>query len=232
MLAWYESWTSSLPLAIKEHPMIKSHVVLALSMLNAASEYGNRKDKNDVNTLLPKVPDVTTTYDRILLRMRRENGFNSHGSNTFQRPSGRNAAPVRPAHDISLGGGDDGGSVMRSTYRDVVEMFAQEHGIEFLPKSGTHAGQKLYSMDGLTCYLDRGVMYVRGRDGEYLPMSLEEAREYGVRWKKEKNEKKEKKEKKERDGSSSSDGRPTKRRRYDEEKDEKMHVEEDIDDLD
>ena len=59
VLAWYETWSSSLPAEIKNHPMIKSHVMLALSMLNAASEHGGGDD-----SLLPKVPDVATTFAR------------------------------------------------------------------------------------------------------------------------------------------------------------------------
>ena len=43
---------------------------------------------NDVEHLLPNIPMGETSFDRILSRMRRENGYNAHGNNTFQQPSG------------------------------------------------------------------------------------------------------------------------------------------------
>jgi hypothetical protein len=174
-----------------------------------------------VEQLLPKI-QTATTFDRILLRMRRENSFNGHGNNTFEQPSGRRSVGVS-SNNTSLGedhgsnNGSSSGNIM-STYRDVVEMFAQENGVEFVPKLGrAYRGQPLYTLDGITCYLDRGVMYVRaGASGDgYKPMSLEDALQIGQERK----------------------NMPLKKKRKLNEKSDKMEVEEaeveaDLDDLD
>ena len=210
VLQWYESWISALPAEVKTHSLIKRHVGQALSMLNTATNQSTNTKSNHATEeavggalehLLPNITNMTTTYDRILLRMRRENGFSSHGSNTFAQPSSSSSsndnstsptATTHQRHDLSIGHHDHEESRnITSTFRDVVEMFAQEHGVSFLPKQGrTYRGQMLYTLDGVTCYLDRGVMFVRDQNSqnsqsdqssqdndshEYTPMSLEDA---------------------------------------------------------
>ena len=69
-----------------------------------------------------------------------------------------------------------------SSFRDVVEMFAQERGVEFLPLPGRfHEGKAVYTFHGALAYLERGVLFVRaqggrggGDDMEWRPMTLEE----------------------------------------------------------
>tara|TARA_B110000091_G_scaffold169967_1_gene182422 strand:- start:345 stop:3137 length:2793 start_codon:yes stop_codon:yes gene_type:complete len=242
VLGWYEKWTSALPLEVKEHSLIKRPIGVALSMLNTMTTLSTNKHKGGsddsddsddsdgsdggktevaVEQLLPKI-QTATTFDRILLRMRRENSFNGHGNNTFEQPSGRRSVGVS-SNNTSLGEdhgsnhGSSSGNIM-STYRDVVEMFAQENGVEFVPKLGrAYRGQPLYTLDGITCYLDRGVMYVRaGASGDgYKPMSLEDALQIGQERK----------------------NMPLKKKRKLNEKSDKMEVEEaeveaDLDDLD
>ena len=69
-----------------------------------------------------------------------------------------------------------------SSFRDVVEMFAQERGVEFLPLAGRfHEGKAVYAFHGALAYLERGVLFVRaqgggggGDDEVWRPMTLEE----------------------------------------------------------
>lgn len=62
------------------------------------------------------------------------------------------------------------------SFRDLVGQFAQEQGLEFLPRAGRlHDGLPVYSFGGVSCVVDasRGVVRAQLKDRGWVPVSLE-----------------------------------------------------------
>jgi tuftelin-interacting protein 11 len=62
------------------------------------------------------------------------------------------------------------------SFRDLVGQFAQEQGLEFLPRAGRlHDGLPVYSFGGVSCVVDvsRGVIRAQLKDRGWVPVSLE-----------------------------------------------------------
>ena len=61
------------------------------------------------------------------------------------------------------------------SFKTVVAEFAEQEGIEFVPKHGrTLNGFQLFSFGGVTCYLDTDVAHVEMNAKEWNPVSLEQ----------------------------------------------------------
>jgi tuftelin-interacting protein 11 len=57
-----------------------------------------------------------------------------------------------------------------------VGQYAQDHGLEFLPRAGRlHDGLPVYSFGGVSCVVDasRGVIRAQLKDRGWVPVSLE-----------------------------------------------------------
>jgi tuftelin-interacting protein 11 len=62
------------------------------------------------------------------------------------------------------------------SFRDLVGQYAQDHGLEFLPRAGRlHDGLPVYSFGGVSCVVDasRGVIRAQLKDRGWVPVSLE-----------------------------------------------------------
>jgi hypothetical protein len=57
----------------------------------------------------------------------------------------------------------------------VVESFAAENGVAFMPKNGKfQEGKQVWKFGKSSCYLDQNVVFVYVTDGEWRPIGLEE----------------------------------------------------------
>jgi tuftelin-interacting protein 11 len=68
------------------------------------------------------------------------------------------------------------GSGPEPSFRDLVGQYAQEQGLEFLPRAGRlHDGLPVYSFGGVSCVVDasRGVVRAQLKDRGWVPVSLE-----------------------------------------------------------
>lgn len=65
---------------------------------------------------------------------------------------------------------------LEPSFRDLVGQYAQEQGLEFLPRAGRlHDGLPVYSFGGVSCVVDasRGVVRAQLKGRGWVPVSLE-----------------------------------------------------------
>ena len=62
------------------------------------------------------------------------------------------------------------------TFKDVVETYAADNGITFIPKAGrVHEGKQIWLFGKISCYLDRDVVFIFiSSDQKWKPIALEE----------------------------------------------------------
>jgi tuftelin-interacting protein 11 len=83
------------------------------------------------------------------------------------------AAGARPPSGPAAAGVSSG---PEPSFRDLVGQYAQDHGLEFLPRAGRlHDGLPVYSFGGVSCVVDasRGVIRAQLKDRGWVPVSLE-----------------------------------------------------------
>ena len=66
------------------------------------------------------------------------------------------------------------------SFKEVVASFAEEHGVEFLPKQRNHNGFRVYSFGGASIYLDKDVCYVESGGSQWHAIGLSDLLEYGA----------------------------------------------------
>ena len=181
VLEWYTSWTEILG-EFKAHTLVKRHLSTALAMINTAMAVGESHARLE----LPE-PPPETSFSRILIRMRGEMAARANGIPTMARkpPSLHSTSSTSGSIGNLQHGSNPPDQRAVSSFRDVVEMFAQERGVEFLPVVGRfYEGKVVYSFNGALSYIDRGVLFMRTQRSDkvqeesWRPMSLEEA--FGV----------------------------------------------------
>jgi hypothetical protein len=76
------------------------------------------------------------------------------------------------------------------SFREVVEQFAAQHGVEFVPRVGRmRLGRQLFAFGGVTVYLDSNVAYVEVSNGsssngsnsgseQWMPVSMQDLLQY------------------------------------------------------
>eukprot|EP00607_Mallomonas_marina_P010227 CAMPEP_0182421438 /NCGR_PEP_ID=MMETSP1167-20130531/6845_1 /TAXON_ID=2988 /ORGANISM="Mallomonas Sp, Strain CCMP3275" /LENGTH=383 /DNA_ID=CAMNT_0024598601 /DNA_START=20 /DNA_END=1171 /DNA_ORIENTATION=+ len=67
-----------------------------------------------------------------------------------------------------------GGSIAVS-FKEVIETFAQNSGVDFIPKHGKfHGGKQVWQFGSRLCYIDQNVVYYHNDKKEWNPIGLEE----------------------------------------------------------
>jgi tuftelin-interacting protein 11 len=152
VLEWYCGWKRLIGHALGATPPLRRLFARAADMLNRAAlvELGhpNPPRKRVADTARPTVG---------------AGGASVGEAQAAKRARGGAASSTRIPGDL--------GSV-----RDLVHKLADERGLTFMPKAGrtTEDGSQLYSLGGLTMFMDRGVIHARRPKGEYNPVSIDE----------------------------------------------------------
>lgn len=61
------------------------------------------------------------------------------------------------------------------SFKDVVEAYAADSGVTFMPRPGReHEGKQVWVFGKSTCYLDQDVVFASVGDGTWRPMALED----------------------------------------------------------
>ena len=61
------------------------------------------------------------------------------------------------------------------TFKDVVEAFAANNGVTFMPKAGRmHEGRQIWLFGTSLCYLDQDVVFTFVSENNWRPIGLEE----------------------------------------------------------
>lgn len=149
---WYQAWKSQFPDDIADDDRIKGHFAAALSLMDHVLR----------GVDLPPEPPLTS-YEIVLQRRRAE-------AEVLRAAEARTSVQVHepaPVHS-------NGGSV---TFKEVVENFALENGIEYYPKLGrTYQGRPISTFGGISIYIDQSVVYAYDDTGgeNWTPVALED----------------------------------------------------------
>eukprot|EP01042_Synura_sphagnicola_P000827 gene827-919_t len=156
---WYLGWKSQFPSDLLRDPALESCFNQALELMNQVllSEPGTLLN-------LPASLAQPCTYYTVLERRQRlliaENRLQE-----LQRPK------VYPTQGNGLSGG--------ISFKDVVESFAESHGVIFMPREGKmHDGKQVYQFGNRLCYFDMNVVFVHQNNGargvSWDPIGLED----------------------------------------------------------
>jgi tuftelin-interacting protein 11 len=75
----------------------------------------------------------------------------------------------------SASSGAPTGKAGEISFKDVVEAYAAESGVTFMPRPGrVHEGKQIWVFGKSNCYLDQDVVFASAGDGTWRPMGLED----------------------------------------------------------
>ena len=153
--SWYRQWRSVFTSSqIASEPRLMNPFRYALSMISAALF----EDFDQVRRLLKAIP-LNVTYESIAKRKHRR--VQAKNEQSLRKESVARESARRAKNDAD-----------KITFRDVVEMFASENGVSFIPntKRGRVDGKQVYNFDNLSVYIDREVLYVNNGGSEWDPV--------------------------------------------------------------
>lgn len=163
---WYLEWKGRFPQDLLDHPRVRAGFSQALNMMNSAAD----------GQPLP-YPAAATAAGAAA-------GAGAAGA-AASIPSWRRE--VEPDAAAAAGGGYGGrqqpqppstsaAAAAEPSFRELVGQYAQEQGLEFLPRAGRlHDGLPVYSFGGVSCVVDaaRGVIRAQLKARGWVPVSLE-----------------------------------------------------------
>ena len=156
--AWYRQWRSIFSSSqIASEPRFIHPFQYALSMISAALF----EDFDEVRRILDAIP-MNVTYESIAKRKHRL--VQAKNERSLRKESAAKESARRAKRDTD-----------KITFRDVVEMFATEHGVSFTPntKRGRVDGKQIYNFDNLFVYIDRDVLYIHKGGSQWDPVDLQ-----------------------------------------------------------
>ncbi|CAL8461887.1 g1418 [Coccomyxa elongata] len=146
--AWYLGWKGMLPPEAQDHERIRAHLNSALNAMNSAVE------------------GIPVQYAQPAPAAAAVGGYGYAGA-AGAVPAAAGYAEQR-AYDVNR--------AAEPSLRQLVENYAQEHGMEFLPKAGRrHEGLQVYGFGGVSCVIDASGGIVRAHiGGHWVPTGLED----------------------------------------------------------
>jgi tuftelin-interacting protein 11 len=151
---WYLEWKGMFPQDLLDHPRVRTGFSTALNMMNSAA---------DGQPLPPAAPAAAAPAGPV--------------------PSWRaELAPDQPPAAKPLRGAG-GATVSEPSFKDLVARYAEEQGLDFVPRAGRlHDGLQVYSFGGVSCVVDAAHSLVRAqlKDRGWAPVSLEKLRQEAV----------------------------------------------------
>lgn len=139
-----------------DHPRVRAGFSQALNMMNSAAD--GQPLPHPAAAGAGAAPAAAAAASVPSWRME----VDADSAAGARQPSGPAAA--------GIGGGPE------PSFRDLVGQYAQDHGLEFLPRAGRlHDGLPVYSFGGVSCVVDasRGVIRAQLKDRGWVPVSLE-----------------------------------------------------------
>jgi tuftelin-interacting protein 11 len=166
---WYSGWKSQFnATGLAGHELFQHYFGEALKMMKASMA------KAATGGIVPNVGLNCPSYSEVLamLKQKREAAAKKAGatkSNLAQE--GHAAREVERQHKKATKAMSDSMS-----FKDVVEMFAENNNIEFMPnvKRGRHEGKQVYLFGKKNVYLENGVAFCDMGAGKWEPVALEE----------------------------------------------------------
>lgn len=151
---WYLEWKGLFPQDLLDHQRVRSGFAQGLNMMNSAAEG---------QPIPPAAPAAAAAGGQLPSWRAELAGGGVDGMAT-------GGAAVRPAGAAAgLVGGEP-------SFKDLVSRYAEEQGIEFLPRAGRlHDGLPVYSFGGVNCVIDASHSLIRAQLKErgWVPVSLE-----------------------------------------------------------
>eukprot|EP00878_Enallax_costatus_P018396 GHUV01019364.1.p1 GENE.GHUV01019364.1~~GHUV01019364.1.p1 ORF type:complete len:861 (+),score=252.13 GHUV01019364.1:619-3201(+) len=147
---WYLEWKGMFPQDVLDHPRVRSGFAQGLNMMNSAAE----------GRPLPAAAPAAAPVGAVP-SWRSELGADGA------------AAPPAAAAGRTVGAGI---AVGEPSLKELVTRYAEEQGVEFVPRAGRlHDGLPVYSYGGVNCVVDAAKSLIRAqlRDKGWVPVSLE-----------------------------------------------------------
>lgn len=147
---WYLGWKGLFPQDLLDHPRVRLNFNHALNMMNTAAE----------GTPLPPLAAMAPAPAAAAAAGNGQAG--GWGVGAAGGPGTGGA------------GGDAGRSTAEPTLRELVERYAADAGVEFVPRPGRYQdGLQVYSFGGVSCVLEAGGAVIRAQVRErWAPVSL------------------------------------------------------------
>lgn len=169
---WFVGWKSLLPTELLANEKVRQQLSLALELIHQGME------------AIPSVPQATRdklTYLRAAEQRLHDISQHAHGATAFVQPQKQQHAAI---HKEENGAGEE------LTLKEVVEAFAEDNDVQFMPKPGrTHEGLQVYSFGAVNVVIDTAKQNILAQTGDgwntvYLEQILEMHRSRGgSRWK-------------------------------------------------
>jgi len=159
--AWYETWKSAFPADLIEgNESMRRPFNLALEMMNSALLEDDEVAASEAAHVWDKQLNVETNYFKVLEARSKELSLENRLHN-LSRPETSSSSSSFRHTDVS--------------FKQVVELFAAQKGVVFMPKEGrTEDGKQLYSFGSTVCYLHDSVVYARDKmSSTFRAVSLE-----------------------------------------------------------
>ena len=168
VIAWFVGWKSLLPTELLANEKVRHQLSLALEMINQGMEGTSSIQQASRDGL---------TYLRATEQMLYE--FSQQAA--YVQPEKQQHAPIHM---------EENGSAAAMTLKEVVEEFAQENDVQFMPKPGrTYEGLQVYSFGAVNVVVDSAKSSILAHTGDgWNPVHLEQLLEMhrsrgGSRWK-------------------------------------------------
>lgn len=147
---WYLEWKAMFPQDLLDHPRVRSGFAQGLNMMNSAAEGQPLPAAAPASVPVGAVPSWRTELGA--------DGVAGVPATAAGRPTGQSTAVGEPS------------------LKELVSRFAEEQGVEFVPRAGRlHDGLPVYSYGGVSCVIDAAKSLIRAqlRDKGWVPVSLE-----------------------------------------------------------
>lgn len=168
---WYLGWKSLFPDVLQQEEGIVKAFSIALDMMQLVLS-GETGDQ----TVAAAIRDVVHTY-----KSQHTSYFDVVHKKTMQKTVQTRIAELQPQHVNTNNIQGNGHGHVSIKFRDVVEMFAETHGVEFVPRAGKmYQGKQVWSFGKCVCYIDRDVMFLHKSSSTneltltWVPISLDD----------------------------------------------------------
>ena len=182
--SWYLGWKSLLPADLQANERIRHQLNVALDMMNQAVEG---------TPLVQPGARENVTYLRVTEQQAFATAQQQRGA-----PAGISQPPlptdtalprgVPSAAGAAAGGLESGLAMGGMSLREIVQAFAEQHDVQFLPKAGRlHEGLPVYGFGAVAMVTDSAKQVLLAQtEGRWVPVSLEQLlelhRRRGGRW--------------------------------------------------
>ena len=139
VMAWYEGWKTALGVKVQGEPSVQAMLNQALQMFNEFLELGDSSDSASSRLTPPTRPFPPR--------------FDEHGNYSFSLGVGAAVGGSEGGGGGGGGGGED--NPQRLTYKDVVERFAAECDVVFMPTARMRGdGGRVYQFGSASIAID------------------------------------------------------------------------------